>query len=163
MKKQRATKTLALLLALVMLVMALPMNAVAVDEEQTQQAQEELVTSTAIGLKDYSMPSTSKHAYDPFAQLESEEATKAYRDSVQYEEGKIIIKVTETKGLVGDFNEVADSEALEALGVDIASAQELSRKKVEDGLLTDSYEVIYVADLEGEVWEAGLHIVTLFI
>ena len=154
MKKQRATKTLALLLALVMLVMALPMNAVAVDEEQTQQTQEELVTSTAIGLKDYSMPSTSKHAYDPFAQLESEEATKAYRDSVQYEEGKIIIKVTETKGLVGDFKEVADSEELEALGVDIASAQELSRKKVEDGLLTDSYEVIYVADLEGEVWEA---------
>lgn len=151
MKHQRSVKLLSLILATVMLVMAFPMSAFATEGEEVAVGS---VTTQTGGLRDYSMPSTSKHAYDPFAQLESEEATKAYRDAAQYEEGKIIIKVTETKGVVGGYNEVADSASLEALGIDVSSAEELSRKKVDDGLLTDSYEVIYVADLEGDVWEA---------
>ena len=80
MKKQRRTKALALFLAIVMLVLTLPMNVFAVDIESVDEGN---TTTRVNGLKDYSMPSNDKHAYDPFAQLESEEATKEYRDSVQ--------------------------------------------------------------------------------
>jgi hypothetical protein len=95
------------------------------------------------GLRDYSIPTDSKHAYDPFAELESEEATQAYRESVQYESDTIIYKVEETKTLFADFKDRADAAALQSIGIDPASATELSRKKVENGLFTDTYEVIY--------------------
>ncbi|MBO5269604.1 MAG: hypothetical protein J6B77_02380, partial [Clostridia bacterium] len=100
------------------------------------------------------MPSDEKHAYDPFAQMESEEATKEYRESVQYVAGSIIYKVNETKGWFGGYKDVTDGGALTATGIDLSSAEELSRKKVDDGFFTDTYEVIYEAKLDGDVWDA---------
>lgn len=100
------------------------------------QTDERTATPT---LRDYSIPSSSTHAYDPFAQLKDEEATAAYRESVQYEAGTIIFKVTESAVVDGD---------LTAVGIDLDAAQELNRTTV-DG--TD--EVTYVAPLDGDVWE----------
>ncbi|MBQ6823652.1 MAG: S8 family serine peptidase [Clostridia bacterium] len=117
-------------------------------------AEDAALVSGSAELRDYSIPTDSKHAYDPFAELESEEATQAYRESVQYESDTIIYKVEETKTLFADFKDRADAADLQAAGIDPASATELSRKKVENGLFTDTYEVIYQADLNGEVWEA---------
>ena len=71
MKKSRKLKALSLFLAIVMLVLALPMNVFAIDAETVDEGN---ATTSVNGLKDYSLPSDEKHAYDPFAQLESEEA-----------------------------------------------------------------------------------------
>lgn len=95
MKNQRKLKALSLFLAIVMFIMAMPMNIIALEAEVVEEGN---VTTSVNGLKDYSMPSNEKHAYDPFAQLENDEATQAYRESVQYVAGSIIYKVNETKG-----------------------------------------------------------------
>ncbi len=154
MKKQRTLKALSLFLAIVMLVLALPANVFAVSEGSGEAVSEGNATTNASGLKDYSLPSNDKHAYDPFAQLETEEATKAYREAAQYEAGSIIYKVNETKGWFGGYKDVADGDLLSAAGIDLSSAEELSRKKVDNGVFTDTYEVIYAANLDGDVWEA---------
>ena len=150
MKKQQKLKLLSLFLAIVMLVLAMPMNVFAVDATGVDEGN---ATTRVNGLKDYSMPSNEKHAYDPFAQLESEEATKEYRDSVQYVAGSIIYKVNETKGWFGGYKEKADGDDLSEMGIALSSAQELSRKRVKNGFFTDTYEVIYEASLDGDVWE----------
>ncbi len=148
---QNARKVISLLMAFCLIATGgLSMIALA---EEPQDASAETVIGDA-ALKDYSLPSDSKHAYDPFGDLASEEETKAYRESVQYESNTIIYKVTETKPLFSDYKEQADAGALTEAGIDLSSATELTRKKVEDGLWTDTYEVIYQADLDGEVWDA---------
>lgn len=150
MKNQKKLKLLSLILSIVMLMSALPLSVFAVDMESVDEGN---ATTSVNGLKDYSMPSNDKHAYDPFAQLESEEATKEYRESVQYVAGSIIYKVNETKGWFGGYSDKADSNNLTAMGIDLSTAQELSRKRVDNGFFTDTYEVIYEAKLDGDVWE----------
>lgn len=150
MKKQKRIRAIARILLVVMIVATLPLHVVAVETDPIVDGS---IATSAAGLRDYSMPSDSKHAYDPFAQLESEQATQEYRDSVQYVAGSIIYKVNQTKGWFGDYKDVASSDALSALGIDLSAAQELSRKRVEDGLFTDTYEVIYEAKLDGDVWD----------
>lgn len=151
MKKQKRIKLLSLVIAIVMIISSLPMSVFAVDIEAVNEGS---ATTSVDGLKDYSMPSNEKHAYDPFAQLESEEATKAYRESVQYVAGSIIYKVSETKGWFGGYKDEADRDSLTSFGIDLSSAEELSRKRVDNGFFTDTYEVIYEAKLTGDVWEA---------
>lgn len=151
MKHQKSLKLLSLILSIVIIMSALPMNVFAVDVESAEDGN---ATTRVNALKDYSMPSNEKHAYDPFAQLESEEATKAYRESVQYVAGSIIYKVNETKGWIGGYKDKADSNDLTAMGIDLSTAQELSRKRVDNGFFKDTYEVIYEAKLDGDVWEA---------
>lgn len=150
MKNRKKLKSLSLFLAVVMIVLSLPMNVFATTVESVDEG---TATTQVNGLKDYSMPSNEKHAYDPFAQLENEEATKEYRETVQYVAGSIIYKVNETKGWIGGYKDQADGDSLTAMGIDISSAEELSRKRVDNGFFKDTYEVIYVAELDGDVWE----------
>ncbi|MBQ7364394.1 MAG: S8 family serine peptidase [Clostridia bacterium] len=162
MKTTRKIKVLALVLAVVMLTLSLPLHIFAVELAASSVGS---VTGTvtdsgaSIGgtvteLKDYSMPSNDKHAYDPFAKLESEEATEAYRESAQYVAGSIIFKVNETKGWLGGYRDAYEEDALAAVGIDLATADEITRKKSDDGFFRDTYEVVYEAKLSGDVWEA---------
>lgn len=135
-------------MAIVMTVASVPVVSIAEDSVPVSEE-----TVNVLLPVDRSIPTSSKHAYDPFAQLESEEATRAYRESVKYEDGQIIYKVTETKFLAFDYADVADADELNGLGIALSEAEEISRKKVDNGIFTDTYEVIYSAPIKGEVWD----------
>lgn len=104
--------------------------------------------------RNFSVPSEEKHAYDPFARLETEEATEAYREQVEVAEDTIIYKQTEKTGLFRSTpRPETDASELESLGIAVDTAQELNRRKVESGLFSSTYEVTYEAALDGDVWE----------
>lgn len=104
--------------------------------------------------KDYAIPTDQKHAYDPFAQMETQEETEAYRKSAQYEAGTVIFKLSQTSNIFTGTDHVAENSALESVGIDLDSLTQLNRRKVEDGFFTDTYEVVYQADLTGDIWDA---------
>ncbi len=105
-------------------------------------------------LKDYSIPTEEKHAYDPFAQMETEEETEEYRGNVKYEKNQVIYKVKESKKMLSSaYSSYAKKSELTDLGIDVASAEELHREKIENGVFADEYEATYVASLNGDVWE----------
>jgi len=159
MKNTRKIQALSLILAIVMLTLSIPLHVFAVGSAPISTPtltddSARLTASPATELKDYSMPSHDKHAYDPFARLESEEETAAYRESVQYVAGSIIYKVSATKGWIGGLRDAYDSEALASLGIDLDSAEEIVTRKTDDGFFNDTYEIVYEAKLTGDVWEA---------
>ena len=156
MKHSRKIKTLAMILAIAMVLVALPLHVFAVGEtdEATDATESESVGTEVTGLKDYAMPSDEKHAYDPFAKLETQEATEEYRNSVQYEAGSIIYKVNATKGWFGGMSNSYESDALKELGIDVKNAEAILTKRVDDGFFTDTYEITYKATLSGDVWDA---------
>ena len=78
--KKTLLKALSLLMAIVMTVASVPVVSIAEDSVPVSEE-----TVNVLLPVDRSIPTSSKHAYDPFAQLESEEATRAYRESVKYE------------------------------------------------------------------------------
>lgn len=159
MKNTRKIQALSLILAIVMLTLSIPLHVFAVGSAPISTPtltddSARLTSSPATERKDYSMPSHDKHAYDPFARLESEEETAAYRESVQYVAGSIIYKVSASKGWIGGLRDAYDSEALASLGIDLDSAEEITCKRVDDGFFNDTYEIVYEAKLTGDVWEA---------
>lgn len=151
--KKTKFRLLSAFLAFMLALTLIPLEVIALNVEDAGIVESELVTHDT-DLKDFAMPTNEKHAYDPFARLESEEATKAYRESVQYVAGSIVYKVTETRGWFGGYDGKADEGALADLGIDLDSAEEISRVKTDDGFFTDTYEVVYEAKLEGDIWEA---------
>lgn len=145
-------KMLAVILAICMVLSGnLSMVVTAVDTTPVQESQS--VSNTVTGLRDYTIPTDQKHAYDPFAQMESEEETEAYRNSVDYEEGTVIFKLTQKKNLFTGVNNSADDNALASVGIDTSSMTQITSRKVDDGVFTDTYEVTYLADLSGDIWE----------
>ena len=145
-----------MILAIAMVLVALPLHVFAVGEtdEATDATESASVGTEVTGLKDYAMPSDEKHAYDPFAKLETQEATEEYRNSVQYEAGSIIYKVNATKGWFGGMSNSYESDALKELGIDVKNAEAILTKRVDDGFFTDTYEITYKATLSGDVWDA---------
>ena len=160
MKRKLNQKILAFVLAMIFLASCNVTSVAATVPEGdpagdlTAQAEGAGASGSAAGLRDYSIPTDQKHAYDPFAQMETEEATEAYRQSVQYEDGTVIFKLSQTDTfLLGEKRKTGD-EALSALGIDPETMEPLSVRIVEDGLFRDTYEVTYQADLTGDVWSA---------
>lgn len=143
---------LAVMLAICMVLSGnLSMVVTAVDTTPVQESQS--VSNTVTGLRDYTIPTDQKHAYDPFAQMESEEETEAYRNSVDYEEGTVIFKLTQKKNLFTGVSNETDDNTLASVGIDTSSMTQITSRKVDDGVFTDTYEVTYLADLSGDVWE----------
>ena len=154
MLKKQSKRWLSLLLALSIL---LPGNtsvlAAAAEAAPTQT--DEVSFTEESGRRNFAVPSDSKHAYDPFAQLETEKATQEYRESVEIAQDTIIYKQIEKTGPFRQTLEPQTEAAeLEEIGVAVDEAEELNRKKVEDGLFSDTYEVTYEAPVDGDVWEA---------
>ena len=154
MLKKQSKRWLSLLLALSIL---LPGNtsvlAAAAEAAPTQT--DEVSFTEESGRRNFAVPSDSKHAYDPFAQLETEKATQEYRESVEIAQDTIIYKQIEKTGPFRQTLEPQTEAAeLEEIGVAVDEAEELNRKKVEDGLFSDTYEVTYEAPVGGDVWEA---------
>jgi hypothetical protein len=153
MLKKKGKRWLGLLLAVSMLI---PGNVTSiVSAEGIAPAADAGASLTEpAGRRNFAIPSDSKHAYDPFAQLENEEATEAYRESAEAAEGTIVYKQTEKTGLFRPEPrpETEESE-LESLGIAVDTAQELNRRKVDSGLFSSTYEVTYQAALDGDVWE----------
>ena len=143
---------LAVMLAICMVLSGnLSMVVTAVDTTPVQESQG--VSNTVTDLRDYTIPTDQKHAYDPFAQMESEEETEAYRNSVDYEEGTVIFKLTQKKNLFTGVCNETDDNTLASVGIDTSSMTQITSRKVDDGVFTDTYEVTYLADLSGDVWE----------
>ena len=154
MLKRKGKRWLGLLLAVSMLI---PGNVTAfVSAEESAPAADESVSLVEdAGRRNFSVPSEEKHAYDPFARLETEEATEAYREQVEIAEDTIIYKQTEKTGLFRSTpRPETDAGELESLGIAVDTAQELNRRKVDSGLFSSTYEVTYEAELDGDVWEA---------
>ena len=154
MFKKHSKRWLGLLLALSILlsgnasILAIAAEAVPADTNEISFIKES-------ARQNFAVPSDSKHAYDPFAQLETEEATKEYRESVEIAEDTIIYKQIEKTGLFRQtLKPETEAAELEEIGISVDEAQELNRKKVDDGLFSDTYEVTYEAPLDGDVWEA---------
>lgn len=153
MLKRKGKRWLGLLLAVSMLI---PGNLTAfVSAEGSAPAANESVSLVEdAGRRNFSVPSEEKHAYDPFARLETEEATEAYREQVEIAEDTIIYKQTEKTGLFRlTPRPETDAGELESLGIAVDTAQELNRRKVGSGLFSSTYEVTYEAELDGDVWE----------
>lgn len=153
MLKRKGKRWLGLLLAVSMLI---PGNVTAfVSAEGSAPAANEGVSLVEdAGRRNFSVPSEEKHAYDPFARLETEEATEAYREQVEIAEDTIIYKQTEKTGLFRSTpRPETDAGELESLGIAVDTAQELNRRKVDSGLFSSTYEVTYEAELDGDVWE----------
>lgn len=154
MFKKHSKRWLGLLLALSILlsgnasILAIAAEAVPADTNEISFIKES-------ARQNFAVPSDSKHAYDPFAQLETEEATKEYRESVEIAEDTIIYKQIEKTGLFRQtLKPETEAAELEEIGISVDEAQELNRKKVDDGLFSDTYEVTYEAPLDGNVWDA---------
>ena len=154
MFKKHSKRWLGLLLALSILlsgnasILAIAAEAVPADTNEISFIKES-------ARQNFAVPSDSKHAYDPFAQLETEEATKEYRESVEIAEDTIIYKQIEKTGLFRQtLKPETEAAELEEIGISVDEAQELNRKKVDDGLFSDTYEVTYEAPLDGDVWDA---------
>lgn len=158
MKRKSNYKILAFLLAIVFLFSCVSTSVAATvpSNDTVDQIVEGNVagSGSAVGLRDHSIPTDQKHAYDPFAQMETEEATEAYRRSAKYEAGTIIFKLSTTDTFILGEDRETEDEALSALGIDPSSMVELSKRRVDDGLFRDDYEIIYQADLTGDVWSA---------
>lgn len=104
--------------------------------------------------RNFSVPSEDKHAYNPFATLEDEEVTEAYREQAEYSEDTIIYKQTETKGWFrSSLRPETDENALSEIGIQVDDAKELNREKTKSGFFSDTYELTYEAKLDGDVWE----------
>lgn len=154
MFKKHSKRWFGLLLALSMLLSG-NVSVLAAATETVPADTGEVSLVEASDRYNFAVPSDSKHAYDPFAQLESEEATKEYRESVEIAEDTIIYKQVEKTGLFRQTPEPETEAAeLEKIGIAVDEAEELNRKKVDDGISSDTYEVTYEAPLDGDVWEA---------
>ena len=154
MFKKHSKRWLGLLLALSILlsgnasILATAAEAVPADTNEISFIEES-------ARQNFAVPSDSKHAYDPFAQLETEEATKEYRESVEIAEDTIIYKQIEKTGLFRQtLKPETEAAELEEIGISVDEAEELNRKKVDDGLFSDTYEITYEAPLDSDVWDA---------